>query len=224
MIILICYERKTMFVSWKVILGWLNTQQARECNYRQQLHVAFKRYHFPVWRMTRQIAAPKPTFMVPMLSFVQSNWSDLGPLSYFLGIKVKQSTKEYHLCLSTYKILLLIQASLIIERLQHLWIFTCSFVLLLQMVHRPLEDPSKYRHIVGSLVYLIVIRPDIAHAIHILSQFVCAPTSIHFSHLLRVLWYLGGYHLVVYSMLVIVRCCFMLTRTPLGQLTWPYSS
>ena len=44
----------------------------------------------------------------------------------------------------------------------------------------------------GSLVYLTVTRPDIAHAVHILSQFVCAPTSVHFGHLLRVLRYLRG--------------------------------
>ena len=48
-----------------------------------------------------------------------------------------------------------------------------------------LEDPSRYRHIVGNLVYLTVTRPDIAHAVHILSQFVSAPTSVHFGHLLR---------------------------------------
>ena len=56
----------------------------------------------------------------------------------------------------------------------------------------PLKDPSRYRHLVGSLVYLTVTRPDIAHAVHILSQFVCAPTSVHYSHLLRVLRYLRG--------------------------------
>jgi len=56
----------------------------------------------------------------------------------------------------------------------------------------PLEDPSRYRHIVGSLVYLTVTRPDIAHAVHILSQFVSAPTSVHFGHLIRVLRYLRG--------------------------------
>ena len=56
----------------------------------------------------------------------------------------------------------------------------------------PLADPTHYRHIVGSLVYLGVTRPDISYAVHILSQFVSAPTQIHYSHLLRVLHYLHG--------------------------------
>ena len=56
----------------------------------------------------------------------------------------------------------------------------------------PLPDPSRYRHLVGSQVYLTVTRPDIAHAVHILSQFVSAPTFVHFGHLLRVLRYLRG--------------------------------
>lgn len=55
-----------------------------------------------------------------------------------------------------------------------------------------LDDPSRYRHIVGSLVYLTVTRPDIAHVVHVLSQFVSAPTSVHYRHLLRVLRYLRG--------------------------------
>jgi hypothetical protein len=56
----------------------------------------------------------------------------------------------------------------------------------------PLEDPTRYRHIVGSLVYLGVTRPDISNSIYILSQFISAPTQIHYSHILRVLRYLFG--------------------------------
>jgi hypothetical protein len=56
----------------------------------------------------------------------------------------------------------------------------------------PPEDPTCYHHIVGSLIYHGVTRPDISYSVHILSQFVYALTQIHYSHLLRVLRYLRG--------------------------------
>jgi hypothetical protein len=57
---------------------------------------------------------------------------------------------------------------------------------------KPLEDPTRYHHIVVSLVYLDVTRYDISYSMHILSQFVSAPTQIHYSHLLRILCYIRG--------------------------------
>jgi hypothetical protein len=66
----------------------------------------------------------------------------------------------------------------------------------------PLEDPTRYRHIVGSLVYLGVTRRDISYSVYILSQFVSAPTQIHYSYLLRVIRYLRG---------IISRCLFFST-------------
>jgi hypothetical protein len=55
-----------------------------------------------------------------------------------------------------------------------------------------LPDSSRYRHLVGSLVYPAITRPDISYPIHILSQFIPAPTSVYYSDLLRVLRYLRG--------------------------------
>jgi hypothetical protein len=54
----------------------------------------------------------------------------------------------------------------------------------------PLKDHIRYHHIVGSLVYLGVTRPDISYSVYILSQFISAPTQIHYNHFLRVLRYL----------------------------------
>jgi hypothetical protein len=56
----------------------------------------------------------------------------------------------------------------------------------------PLEDATRYRHIVRSLVYLGITRPVISYSVHILSQFISAPTQIHYSHLLCVSRYLRG--------------------------------
>ena len=39
----------------------------------------------------------------------------------------------------------------------------------------PLDDPSAFRRIVGSLLYLTMTRPDISHVVHTVSQFVSNP-------------------------------------------------
>jgi hypothetical protein len=115
--------------------------------------------------------------------------SDLGPLRYFLGIEI--STPEgFFLSQEKYIQDLLDRASLTDHRTAETPMELN--VHLIATDGEPLEDPTHYRHIVGSLIYLGVTRPDISYSVHILSQFVSAPTQIHYSHLFRVLRYLCG--------------------------------
>ncbi|GJT44548.1 uncharacterized mitochondrial protein-like protein [Tanacetum coccineum] len=55
-----------------------------------------------------------------------------------------------------------------------------------------LPYPSLYQTIVGSFVYLAVTRPDISYAVHIVSQFILAPTTVHWAAILHILRYLRG--------------------------------
>jgi hypothetical protein len=118
----------------------------------------------------------------------QFHMSDLGPLSYFLGIEVT-STLDY---LSQRKYIhdLLDRAGLTDHRSVDTPMELHTRLRATNGV--PLEDPTRYRHLVGSLVYLGITRPDISYAVHILSQFMSTPTSVHYNHLLHVLRYLHG--------------------------------
>jgi hypothetical protein len=100
--------------------------------------------------------------------------SDLGPLRYFLGIEISSTSEGFFLSQEKYIQDLLDHASLIDHRTAEIPIELN--VHLMATDGEPLEDPTRYRHIVGSLVYLGVTRPDISYFVHILSQFVSAPT------------------------------------------------
>ncbi|MFV0960769.1 Ty1/Copia family ribonuclease HI, partial [Klebsiella pneumoniae] len=54
----------------------------------------------------------------------------------------------------------------------------------------PLTDPTPYRQLVGALSYLTITRPDISHAVHMVSQFQHAPTTVHMGAAMRIVRYL----------------------------------
>jgi len=54
----------------------------------------------------------------------------------------------------------------------------------------PLPQPTRYGELVGSLIYLSTTRRVFSQVVHVLSQFVSAPTSVHYAVLFRVLRYL----------------------------------
>ncbi|XP_068640744.1 uncharacterized mitochondrial protein AtMg00810-like [Aristolochia californica] len=54
------------------------------------------------------------------------------------------------------------------------------------------SDPTLYRSLVGTLQYLNIMRPDIAHAVNSVTQFLHSSTTDHFLAVKRFLRYVKG--------------------------------
>ncbi|XP_028099981.1 uncharacterized protein LOC114299448 [Camellia sinensis] len=124
---------------------------------------------------------------------------DLGLLSYFLGLEISHDPSGYFLSQAKYTSDLLARASLTDCK-------TASTPLNPQTHLTPLDghllsDVTLYRQLVGSLVYLMVTRPDITYAGYIISQFMDVPRSLHYDALVHILHYLKGtmFHGLHYS-------------------------
>jgi len=102
---------------------------------------------------------------------------DLGYLRYFLSIKVASSPRGYLLSQSKYVADILEWIRLTDNKTVDTPIevntrYSSSNGL-------PLTDPTLYRTIIGSLVYLSITRPDIAYVVYVVSQFVSSHTIVH---------------------------------------------
>lgn len=116
--------------------------------------------------------------------------SDLGLLSYYLGMEVKQEKNQITLCQKAYK-------AKIVEMCN---ITRCN------PVDTPMEqrvrlttaksgtefEATRYRSIIGSLRYLVNTRPDIAYAVGIASRFMEAPAKEHWAIVKRIVRYISG--------------------------------
>ena len=116
--------------------------------------------------------------------------SDLGFLSSYLGIEVKQGKKYIFLSQTTYAHKLL----------QHAKLEDCN------AVATPLEarghftlgegkstvNSTTYRSLIGSLRYLTHTRPDLLFSVGLLSRFMEKPTQEHFNGVKRILRYVKG--------------------------------
>ena len=112
--------------------------------------------------------------------------SDLGVLSYYLGIEVKQGRWGIQLCQSAYAVKLLEKAGMgscngcatpMETRLKLSKKSTTSPV-----------DPTQYRSLIGSLRYLLHTRPELSFSVGYLSRFMEEPRQEHMAalkHLLR---------------------------------------
>jgi hypothetical protein len=116
--------------------------------------------------------------------------SDLGLLRYYLGLEVTQSEAGITVCQSAYAAKILETAGLtgckpsctpMEPRLK-----------LSKLSSSPAVDPTHYRSIVGSLRYLVNLRPDLAYSVGYVSRFMEGPTTEHLAVVKRVLRYIAG--------------------------------
>ena len=123
----------------------------------------------------------------------------VSALSYFLGLEVTLSSDGYYLSQAKYTSDLLSKAGVTDNK-------TVSTPLeynakLTPLDGEPIFDATRYRQLVGSLIYLTVTRLDISHAVGMVSKFMDAPRSIHYAAVLWILQFVKGtlYHGLYYS-------------------------
>ncbi|XP_022873342.1 uncharacterized protein LOC111392272 [Olea europaea var. sylvestris] len=115
---------------------------------------------------------------------------DLGQLTYFLGLEVH--TTSHGLFLNQHKYIQdLIGLADLFEA------SSIDMLLELNVNYQKvkgdiLPDPSLYRRLVGSLIYLTITHPDISSAVHTLSKFMDAPRHLHMVAVHRIIRYLIG--------------------------------
>ncbi|CAH9080818.1 unnamed protein product [Cuscuta epithymum] len=115
---------------------------------------------------------------------------DLGTLKYFLGIEVARHPNGIFLCQRKYALDIITETGLLGAKPAG---FPIEQNHTLAQADGPLlTEPEAYRRLVGKLIYLSFTRPDLAYAVHILSQFMHAPRQQHWDAALRVVRYLKG--------------------------------
>jgi hypothetical protein len=116
--------------------------------------------------------------------------SDLGPLSFYLGIEVHQDNSGITLQQTAY-------AKRVVELAG---LTDCNPALTpmeekLKLSHdSTMEevDTTQYRHLVGSLRYLAHIRPDLAFSVGYVSRFMQRPRTEHQQAVKRIIHYVAG--------------------------------
>ncbi|XP_054817787.1 uncharacterized mitochondrial protein AtMg00810-like [Prosopis cineraria] len=124
----------------------------------------------------------------------QFEMKDLSRLNYFLGIEVHHRSDGISLSQVKYATDLISRAHLSDEEVETTPIE--PNVHYTSIDGTLLDNPTHYRQLVGSLIYLAITRPDIAYAVHVISQFMSEPHTTYYVAVLRIIQYIRGtlYH------------------------------
>lgn len=121
---------------------------------------------------------------------IRFHMKDLGRLSHFLGLELHYEEGGFILHQERYCINLLKKFGMLackpIETPMENTVKLCVDK------GKELEDPTMYRQIIGSLIYLTLTRPDISFEVGVLSRYMQNPRKPHLDAVRRVLRYVKG--------------------------------
>ncbi|KAK6150908.1 hypothetical protein DH2020_015840 [Rehmannia glutinosa] len=114
----------------------------------------------------------------------------MGELNFFLGLQIKQCQKGIYISQSKYIKELLKKFG--IEEGRTVSTPMATNVKIDKDEKGKSVDESKYRGMIGSLLYLTASRPDILHAVCLCARFQSNPKESHMSAVKRIFRYLKG--------------------------------
>ncbi|MCH81846.1 copia-type polyprotein, partial [Trifolium medium] len=116
--------------------------------------------------------------------------TDLGKMKYFLGVEVTQSEKGIFINQHKYAA----------EILSRFGMENCNKVSspivpgckLVKDENGKTTDTREFKQMVGSLMYLLATRPDLAYSVCLVARYMDRPTEMHVAAIKRILRYLKG--------------------------------
>lgn len=138
---------------------------------------------------------------------------DLGPLHYFLSIEAHQASSNLYLTQTKCLLDLLHRTNM--KDAKPLKLLVQLGMKLSRCDGDPIPNAREYRAVVGALQYVTLTRPDIAHAINQVRQFMHGQRSHHWMEVKRILCFLKAQsHLC--CIFAMVHLHFLLTRMQTG--------